>query len=141
MLVQHTIFTEHVEIFPKSDYLKDGDSSQLSPTLAAPIGQDKFAVHSHTFSDSLQNLVSSKGYMQDVYNVSCRGVNWVSGWEISKILFDKKIDKRSGKREYNNVKITGFFEGVDNEEGDQEMSVEGEGDEGGIGNIEDMEEM
>lgn len=53
----------------------------------------------------LDNLICNDGYLQQVYNIISTSINWLIGWEISKLLHNKIFNTQTES----DVNITGFF--------------------------------
>ncbi len=110
---------------PKSKYLKDEeviDEEKINEEIKNP------------FAEQMRNLVCDNGYLRSIYDILPKGIEWITGWEISKILYGKileekekedkakeeakkeeakkdkaKKDKAKKKKEEYGININGFF--------------------------------
>lgn len=128
----------NVETIPKTKYLIKLDTFSPRQSILATLRKNRPALTDASAGNSdeskVANLLDGKtdkcvqliktqiknlvdpidGYLCDIYNISCNSTDWLTGWEISKILYSKIIssDRNStdtilGKRD--SFKLCGYL--------------------------------
>jgi len=58
----------------------------------------------------LHNLICDDGYLQSIYNdILSREVEWLTGWEISRFIYDKLLNEEEEEKNKLGIDISGFF--------------------------------
>ena len=65
----------------KTKYLNDEEDVKERKT-------EKEKELKNPFADQIRNLVCYDGYLQSIYGIFSRNTDWISGWEIAKILYN-----------------------------------------------------
>jgi len=95
------------ESIPKSKYLIKEDNPVKKNLLSKiDLSSEINILDNGILESRMKNLVSpGDGYLCDVYNIECENVDWLTGWEISKIMHRKIIDES----DEGGFKIYGYF--------------------------------
>ena len=83
------------------------DTTGASTEIVETISVENNLLSDTSIQAQMYNLISpGNGYLSDIYKVECENINWLTGWEIAKIIFDKNYTDEC------NLTLYGYFSNI-----------------------------
>lgn len=104
---------KNINLFIKDKQLENSETENKNKIF---IHNTQDTLHNTQVKDKFNDLVlHNKGYLYDLYDAHCHNLNWLTGWEISKKIYEKIINNNEDEQQTLTFTTHGYFGNIDDD--------------------------